>query len=282
MEGTHPFAGIYQGLGEPPPYGERIAAGHFPYGSRPVPYRAMPSAPPFEMLDAGLRRLFIRCFEDGHADPAARPSALEWRDALTEAEAALIVCGRNAQHRYDLHCAACPWCERTIRLGGRDPFPSPSAVKQGQHLRKAPRRKASRFGTDGNVAPPTPYNLPVPPRSGSRSPSAPPAGSAGNYAFRRLQRQSRFRRRLRLFRAAVRQRRDLRSALPQNINLWAVTGLFFGFCAALPGLRFFCGMAALIFSAIGWLRAGAGQVGRKSHGVYRRSLLGLTMLFLVS
>ena len=277
MEGTHPFAGIYQGLGEPPPYGERIAAGHFAYGPRPVPYRPMPAAPPFEMLDAGLRRLFVRCFEDGHADPTARPTALEWRDALTAAEESLVVCSRNAQHRYDLHCAACPWCERTARLGGRDPFPSPSAVKQGRHLQKAPRRKVPVLErTEAALS--TPYNLPVPPRFGSGS--LPPAGPAGNYG-------------------AVSAAYGVSPAtsggyaysappsgsgtvsgvsVPQNINFWAITGLFFGFCAALPGLRVFCGLAALIFGAIGWLRAAPGQAGEKVMAVIGAGL-GLSMLF---
>src|SRR5579871_1343081 len=123
MEGTHPFAGLYQGAGDPPPYEERIVVGHFPYGTRRSPYRPMPTAPPLDILHPTLRQLFLRCFEDGHLLPSARPDAQTWQTALKEAEEALIPCAANPQHRYGRHLVACPWCERRRRLGGRDPFP---------------------------------------------------------------------------------------------------------------------------------------------------------------
>ncbi|MCW3052022.1 MAG: Tetratricopeptide 1 repeat-containing protein, partial [Chthonomonadales bacterium] len=37
MEGTHPFAGVYEGSDDPPPYEQRIRAAHYPHGSRKVP-----------------------------------------------------------------------------------------------------------------------------------------------------------------------------------------------------------------------------------------------------
>jgi DNA-binding helix-hairpin-helix protein with protein kinase domain len=37
-------------------------------------------------LSYDLKNLFIRCFRDGHGDPAARPSVAEWRDALQRYE----------------------------------------------------------------------------------------------------------------------------------------------------------------------------------------------------
>ena len=37
MEGTHPFAGTFQGRGEPPPLAERIDVGWFPYGRQDAP-----------------------------------------------------------------------------------------------------------------------------------------------------------------------------------------------------------------------------------------------------
>jgi DNA-binding helix-hairpin-helix protein with protein kinase domain len=54
MEGTHPFAGRFQGGGDPPPYAERIAAGHFPYGRQRVPYAPPTNAPPFDILHPTL------------------------------------------------------------------------------------------------------------------------------------------------------------------------------------------------------------------------------------
>lgn len=142
MEGTHPFSGIFQGGGDPPPYEARIAAGHFSYSTKQrVPYTASPIAPPFEILHPSLRQLFISCFEDGHHNPLLRPNTQDWQNALREAEADLITCSTNSQHRYGKHLQACPWCQRTVCLGGRDPFPSWQAVKKGQHLQPIPPRR---------------------------------------------------------------------------------------------------------------------------------------------
>ncbi len=152
MEGTHPFAGRWRSEGEPPPVEARIAAGHFPYAGLPgVPLEPARTAPPLEVLDPGLRALLARCFVDGHRDPAARPDAAEWRDALAAAEGALAACERNEQHRFGGHLDACPWCERARRLEGRDPFPSARAVELGEHRRPAVRARAP--GATGRRSP---------------------------------------------------------------------------------------------------------------------------------
>jgi DNA-binding helix-hairpin-helix protein with protein kinase domain len=157
MEGTHPFSGIFQGVGDPPPYETRIAAGHFSYSiGRRVPYIATPIAPTFEILHPSLRQLFVRCFEDGHNNPQMRPSAQTWQSALNEAEKALVTCSANQQHRYGQHLNACPWCERSVKLGGRDPFPSLQAVKRGQHLQPLkPRQRSPHRSNRPVVAPMT-------------------------------------------------------------------------------------------------------------------------------
>lgn len=136
MEGTHPFSGIYEGGGDPPPYEDRILAGHYTYSRcRIVPYRPMPFAPPIELLPPALHALFDRCFDLGHEEPAMRPDAGEWAEALKAAEEALICCETNALHLYSSHLSVCPWCERRERLGGRDPFPPQSQ----EPMRKRPR-----------------------------------------------------------------------------------------------------------------------------------------------
>lgn len=126
MEGTHPFAGVYMGEGEPPPFEERIADGHFPYGTDPGPYRpGKRTAPPFEMLPPPLQALFQRCFEAGHRDPPTRPDAKTWRTALDEACSALRLCAVNPHHFYSDHLSDCPWCaRRDTQLRGLDPFPA--------------------------------------------------------------------------------------------------------------------------------------------------------------
>lgn len=161
MEGVHPFSGIFQGPGDPPPYEARIAAGHFPYSTmRRVPYLSTPIAPPFEILHPTLQQLFVRCFEDGHNNPLLRPSAQTWQAALNEAENALIVCAVNNQHRYGNHLDACPWCERAHSLGGRDPFPSLEAVRSRQHLQPI---EPKRVTPQQKIVPiQTPFLAPIP------------------------------------------------------------------------------------------------------------------------
>jgi len=164
MEGTHPFAGLYRGPGEPPPYERRIASGHFPLsGDSNVPYTPKPAAPPFDLLSPGLRNLVLRCFQDGHFRPALRPDPQTWQWLLEEAELHLIVCWQNGQHIHGDHLDQCPWCQRSKLLGGRDPFPSVEAVKRGEHLRPMPR--AGREGRRASPAgkwPATP-GMPLPP-----------------------------------------------------------------------------------------------------------------------
>jgi DNA-binding helix-hairpin-helix protein with protein kinase domain len=148
MEGTHPFSGIFQGMVEPPPYEARIIAGHFTYSQRrQVPYLPTPIAPPWGILHPSLQDLFIRCFEDGHHNSQLRPSAQTWLTAITETEANLITCSENPQHRYSNHLDSCPWCERALRLGGRDPFPSLEAIASKEHLqpRKKPKKQYTQI-----------------------------------------------------------------------------------------------------------------------------------------
>lgn len=167
MEGTHPFDGIYGGSGDPPAKEARIAQGQFPYARRPGAYRPKPIAPPFDLLDPRLQSLFRQCFETGHQHPSARPSALHWIAALDAAEAKLRTCDRNDRHQYHPHHSTCPWCDRTERFKGRDPFPSRAAVLRGDHLKPVtPRRRPRTVATPTRAkfpnAPAGPVVLPIP------------------------------------------------------------------------------------------------------------------------
>jgi DNA-binding helix-hairpin-helix protein with protein kinase domain len=123
MEGVHPFACKYVGQGEPPHHQQNIVSGNFAYSPRSSDFKPTPLAPSFEMVAPELRALFTRCFVDGHANPSARPSAKEWRDALNRAAAELVVCQENEHHYFGKHLGGrCPWCERKLIIG-RDPFP---------------------------------------------------------------------------------------------------------------------------------------------------------------
>ncbi len=178
MEGTHPFAGVFQGRGDPPPLEQRIAAGHFAFAGHPrVPYAPAPSAPPYQLLFPGLRDLFQRCFLDGHFRPSLRPDPQSWQWMIEEAESHLVSCWANAQHVYGDHLSECPWCARAQLLGGRDPFPSPEAVKAGEHLRPPPKASPSLPGArSGTTRSRRPVPLPPPIPSSGSGPRTSPAG----------------------------------------------------------------------------------------------------------
>lgn len=156
MEGTHPFDAAYTGADNPPMREDRIANGHFVYGKRPGPNKPKPFAPPYEILPAEIRGLFLRCFDNGHKNPSARPTAKEWVSALTDMEASLATCTVNEQHRFSNHLNKCPWCERTRQLNGRDPYPSEKAVRDGSYLKTLVN--SGNTGTQrNNIVTPAPH-----------------------------------------------------------------------------------------------------------------------------
>jgi serine/threonine protein kinase len=77
--------------------------------------------PPPSILPPRVLALLIRCFRDGHSNPAARPSTTEWGDALDDARRNLRTCPIRQIHRYHGHLAECPWCGNE-RQHGFDPF----------------------------------------------------------------------------------------------------------------------------------------------------------------
>jgi len=149
MAGGHPFAGAFQEEGDPAPITDRIKEGHYPYATRrDVPYKPAAVALPLNIMAPVLRDLFTKCFEDGHDSPELRPTADAWLEALIQAEHNLTDCATNEQHKYDNNLAACPWCERTVLLGGRDPFPSIAVVESGEHIQTVQVRQT--LPTDWN------------------------------------------------------------------------------------------------------------------------------------
>lgn len=121
MEGVHPFAGVWRGAGTPPPIETNIKNCRCPY-TQPKALAPPPYAPSFTILPPRLQALTLRCFGTGCADPAQRPTAQEWHQALQAAEQGLVHCKINSQHVYSAHLTRCPWCQLTDR-GIPDPFP---------------------------------------------------------------------------------------------------------------------------------------------------------------
>ena len=116
MEGVHPYSGLWKQRSDPPALEERIRNGICPYAGNPD-IDCLPTAPPYSLLPPDISELFVRCFGEGHADPSRRPSAGEWKAALTGLEKALVECPAAKSHFYSNHLQSCPWCEREIPAG---------------------------------------------------------------------------------------------------------------------------------------------------------------------
>ena len=152
MQGIHPFAGVYHGMGEPGSLPHRIAAGYWPYArGKLLRYRPSPHAPPWASMPLPVQELMWACFEEGRTDPRRRPSAASWQRGLQEAERELLGCPANAQHFFHRGLAECPWCGMA-KQRGRDPFPE--LVTQVEVVREGPgfaRRGAPGALLDGAV-----------------------------------------------------------------------------------------------------------------------------------
>jgi len=157
MEGTHPFAGRMADGSETPAVEERIRRGLFPHGTHREIHPPK-LAPNIGLLPPALRSLFVRAFVEGHAAPAARPTADEWRAALDAAEAELEACGENECHRFGAHLEQCPWCGRAALLRGRDPFPATAEPR--------PERKPRGTSRVGAPLPAPAPARPAPPTRG--------------------------------------------------------------------------------------------------------------------
>lgn len=89
VKGGHPFSVRCAGAVQLPPLGEIIRSGLWPFRPRrplPAGWQANDAGRPWAELPPEVRALFQRAFHDGHTNPAARPTAEEWRDALADWE----------------------------------------------------------------------------------------------------------------------------------------------------------------------------------------------------
>ena len=115
MEGQHPFTIMYLGSDDCPSVGKCIRDNLFPYKlNKPNIYKHGPLVPPFGLLHPKIQDLFIRCFEEGHKKPDARPNTTEWRQILNEVEKDIQnrCPNNNSRHWYHSGLTTCPWCER--------------------------------------------------------------------------------------------------------------------------------------------------------------------------
>lgn len=137
MEGFHPFTGAPQNPGYSvvgQVFTHCITQGIFPYqpNGQFVP---PPNAPAFNSLHPHIQSMMLRCFVNGYLQPSARPTALEWADALEAAERDLVACSRSQDHFYSGHLSACPWCARVNLTAS---LASPPTVRPQTPFQAAP------------------------------------------------------------------------------------------------------------------------------------------------
>ncbi|BBY97923.1 hypothetical protein MFAL_13900 [Mycolicibacterium fallax] len=123
MAGNHPFLrGHWTGPGDQPDALTLAKTGQWAGGPRSQ-LHTHPLAPPVTFLPPDIQRLFVRAFTDGANNPNARPTATEWREALTHIQT--TECPRG--HQIPAEADPCPWCtidnERTNRRQQRATAP---------------------------------------------------------------------------------------------------------------------------------------------------------------
>ncbi|WP_160295994.1 helix-hairpin-helix domain-containing protein [Aliterella atlantica] len=120
--GYHPFSGEWTGVGESPDQTELIRKGLW-YGGNSSLIRPSQNTIPLDVIHPEIKRLFLKCFNDGHASPKLRPTAEDWHNALQVAVNDLTICGKVDSHHYSRNYSKCYWCERSVKLSV-DIFPS--------------------------------------------------------------------------------------------------------------------------------------------------------------
>jgi hypothetical protein len=109
--GRHPFAGRYLGQGDMP-IETAIAQGRFAFSRQSSAYLMRP--PPHSLELTSLPPNFVALFETAFAVPrngTHRPSAEQWRDALSSATQAVSPCRVDKSHTHLGKPESCPWCQ---------------------------------------------------------------------------------------------------------------------------------------------------------------------------
>lgn len=144
---SHPFAGQWIGGGNQPNIDKLIHQGYWIYGQNSN-LRPTQLSIPLNTVHPELERLFRKCFDDGCHRPYARPTALEWHDAMILAINDLVQCKTETGHHYARSYNKCYWCERKNQIG-YDAF----ASKQVKTTTLIPKIQTSPVKTSPSPSP---------------------------------------------------------------------------------------------------------------------------------
>lgn len=123
--GDHPFIGHPVELAsEDPSPGENIRLG-LSYLVRPSAVQVPAETVDISVLPPAVASLAQQAFGLGIGDPAKRPKAAMWHEALRREWSTAQTCHRRPHHTYGAHLTACPWCTR-LAAGQSDPFNPPA------------------------------------------------------------------------------------------------------------------------------------------------------------
>ncbi len=114
--GYHPFSGQWTGAGESPEQTELIRKGYW-YSGKNSLIRPSQNTIHLDVVHPEVKKLFLKCFNDGHTRPLIRPTAQDWHNALEVAVNELTFCSKVNSHHYSKHYGKCYWCERVATLG---------------------------------------------------------------------------------------------------------------------------------------------------------------------
>ncbi len=169
LEGEHPFRGVWRMSGDKPPVPDLARRGIWAHrGGGPLAPR--PAAIGISLLPGRVRELFRAAFETSAVNPAGRPDARQWHQALTWLEDDLRTCPVEPSHVYPhLHREACPWCRHASRLPAAD-LPAPAGGHRADGRRTPPpppRLRPPPLRPPPLRLPPLPAPQPPPPQPSS-------------------------------------------------------------------------------------------------------------------
>lgn len=114
MNGCHPYLCKPESTEDSTPMpslDNRVEAGETPFFVE-VKNCTIPSwTPDLKSFPISIQKLFERAFVEGHSDPSVRPTATEWKKALTDYKAKMRECKKNPKHWYWKRKKICPYCE---------------------------------------------------------------------------------------------------------------------------------------------------------------------------